>query len=371
MVLYDIRQFGELGLMVMTKKDNKKKSLRTTPNAKYPKFHLLGILLLTMLVAAGISIPAARATSNILVNVTYDTYGAAATPNTNYGSEQYVQFGNMSTGGTAGYLVFDFTGYGAIGNITFATLTFTQLNCNPVGSAGTYVNFSLVEVYSDFDENTLTWNNQPCGVLFDDTAGCNVTNTDNKFNVTTQDSSLRYKEVNVTRYITEAFKKSNIVRFVVFPTALNSSGFTCGSWGSNGTTNYQKSFIYLNGDVSLIPAPPVIPNVTTTTIPTLYDPAFDITGLFAVDATSGTAKVINLLVTPVFWAVMIAIGLSGLVALYVNGNQTGVIFIGTLLTVFTIYSVIGIFPFWFLILELVIGAFIFGSKFLTGASGGG
>jgi hypothetical protein len=364
--------------MVMKKKDNKKKSLvRKSPIAKSnQKFHLLGILLLSMLVAAGLSIPAARATSNILVNVTYDTYGAAATPNTNYGSEQYVQFGNVSTGGTAGYLVFDFTGYGAIGNITFATLTFTQLNCNPVGSAGTYVNFSLVEVYSDFDENTLTWNNQPCGVLFDDTAACNVTNTDNKFNVTTQDSSLRYKEVNVTRYITEAFKKSNIVRFVLFPTALNSSGFTCGAWGSNGTTNYQKSFIYLNGDVSLIPTPPVIPNVTTTTIPTLYDPAIDIVAylgaFYALDAGSGVVQVLELLVTPVFWAVLLAVGISGFLALKVGtGSDKGIIFMGTLLTIFTIYSVIGIFPFWFLILELVIGAFLFGSKFLTGASGGG
>jgi len=359
--------------MVM-KTENNNTPRRNMPNAKYP-IHLLG-LFLVMLVAAGVSIPAATATSNILVNVTYDTYGASAAPNTAYGSEAYMVMSNWTNSGgqsAAAYAVFDFTGYGAIGNITFATLTFTQLACSWSGADTRidYVNFTLAEVYADFDENTLTWNNQPCGVNFDDTAACNTTNRENVFNITLDDSGKRYKEVNITGFMNHALRSSNVVRFVVFPIAYNDTGLSCGAWGSNGTSNFGKSFIYLNGDVTLIPAPPVIPNVRTTSIPGLYDPAFDITGLFALDATSGSAAVINLLITPVFWAVLIAIGISGLVALYVNGDNTGIIFMGTLLSIFTIYSVIGLFPFWFLILELVIGAFLFGSKFLTGASGGG
>jgi len=361
----------------MKKKDNKKQLVRVTPNAKTnPKFHLLGILFLVMLVAAGVSIPAARATSTITVNVTYDTYGATAAPNTNYGSESYMVMSNWTNSGgqaAASYAVFDFTAYGAIGNITYATLTLRQLNCAWAGTDGRvdHTNFTIVQVYNDFNENTLTWNNQPCGVVFDDTGACNTTNKELNFMLTPTDGSLRYKEINITGFIKHAFLTSNVVRFVMFPTTYNDTGVSCGAWGSNGTTNYLKSEITLNGDVTLIPAPPVTPNVTTTSIPDLYDPAFDITGLFAVDATSGTAKVLNLLVTPVFWAVLIAIGISGLVALYVNGDNTGIIFMGTLLSIFTIYSVIGLFPFWFLILELVIGAFLFGSKFLTGASGGG
>ncbi|MCK5159776.1 MAG: DNRLRE domain-containing protein, partial [Candidatus Heimdallarchaeota archaeon] len=101
-----------------------------------------------------------------------DSYTISGTPNINAGSNEELHL----TGGTGKrypYLNFNLSGIPSNQIIDNAELCLYLFN-----DADQILNNYVHHVYIGFDESILTWNNQPCGIGFDDSGNCNLTAED-------------------------------------------------------------------------------------------------------------------------------------------------------------------------------------------------
>jgi len=105
-----------------------------------------------------------------------DSMVSESAPSTNYGSSFTISVGTDSEVNSE-RLYFEFNISSIFDNsydITFANFSFYSY----------YITYNFVinahHVYDSIDESTITWNNQPCGVNFDDSGSCNLTLMDNK-----------------------------------------------------------------------------------------------------------------------------------------------------------------------------------------------
>lgn len=83
---------------------------------------------------------------------------------------------SLSRSGQRVYMIFNLTGLSNHSTVNSANLSLYYYNAYGTGGDGEGSNFTLYEVYnySWFDAN-LSWNDQPCGVNFDNSAQCNLT----------------------------------------------------------------------------------------------------------------------------------------------------------------------------------------------------
>jgi uncharacterized membrane protein len=95
-----------------------------------------------------------------------DSYVESSSPDKNYGDSDGLQVGNVDT--SRAYLLFNISAIPESQKIDEAVL------CSHVGTKKDQT-INSNHVYIDFDESTVTWNNQPCGPGFNNPANCNLT----------------------------------------------------------------------------------------------------------------------------------------------------------------------------------------------------
>lgn len=306
--------------------------------------------------AGGFTLPARADTRSI--NVTSDTYVNSYYPNTNYDGSA-TGFRNDSTAKTWSYFEADLSGL-SITAIESANLTITKSSLAFGGTcnAQNYITASIHEVFVDFNVSTLTYNLQPCGSSFDQSSNCNLT-AERSFDALCNDwANYNTVTIDVTELVKREVAADSIVRFVIFPTYRNGTGTL--AFGLHNYEDGYGAYLTLGGNFTW-----VVPT-TTTEPPGVDDPAYDISGFLGY--TGGTKAVVDALVTPIVWALLGCIGVAGFVAYKLDKNAF--VFVGILLSLITLLTIFGIFPIWFILIELVLGAFIF-SGWIRDAVGGG
>ena len=95
-----------------------------------------------------------------------DAYvGSGGDASKNFGTSNLLRIGNVART----YITFNLSLIPVNQNIDNATLCLYVLNTKKTQT------INVSHVYSDWDELTLTWNNQPCGVDLDNSSACNLT----------------------------------------------------------------------------------------------------------------------------------------------------------------------------------------------------
>lgn len=93
-------------------------------------------------------------------------------PNTNYGSEGSFEVLNLSAFDIISYIKFNTTSWSLL---LLATSLKADLCVYTQDISGTF-NISAYHVYNDdWNESSITWNNQPCGINLDNSSNCNLT----------------------------------------------------------------------------------------------------------------------------------------------------------------------------------------------------
>jgi len=105
-----------------------------------------------------------------------DSYGRKSAADTNYGSDISM---SITTGATEArsYIKFNLSAIPPEAIINSAVLRLRLASLDGYASSH---NVSVFHVYdSTWNESSITWNNQPCGVNFDDSGNCNLTSESN------------------------------------------------------------------------------------------------------------------------------------------------------------------------------------------------
>lgn len=101
-----------------------------------------------------------------------DSYVDSGYPDTTYGSASSLYFSNSTTNTTRAYFKYNISAIDA--SMDISLVQFRILH-----SEGTGQSFYIFHVYNQtWSEDTLTWNNQPCGVNFTNSTNCNLTYLD-------------------------------------------------------------------------------------------------------------------------------------------------------------------------------------------------
>ena len=128
-----------------------------------------------------------------------DTYSRESTPTTNYGTAAYLRVADGERLGYA-YIRWNISSIpsgSTIDNATFSILHYSSKYADLPTSV--YHIFSNVS----WAEDTLTWNNQPCGTGFDNASECNLTNE--SMNIFINSATDVWYDFNVTQMLTRAY----------------------------------------------------------------------------------------------------------------------------------------------------------------------
>jgi hypothetical protein len=126
--------------------------------------------------------------STLILNPTKDTYILQSSSNTNFGTQTILELiERTATGKERIYLNFNL-------NLSSSNITISQSKvCLYELIAGTTDTGSLYYLYNDWKDSTgssilneteLTWNNQPCGINFNNSTNCNLTSLSTLSNLT-------------------------------------------------------------------------------------------------------------------------------------------------------------------------------------------
>lgn len=100
------------------------------------------------------------------------------TPNTNYGSNTLLTVKNDDTNYRRSYLKFNISEIYQLRDV-ITSIDSAELCVYKSRDDNSVNNISVYHVISDnWDESTITWNNQPCGTGFDNSTACDLTPTD-------------------------------------------------------------------------------------------------------------------------------------------------------------------------------------------------
>jgi len=130
-----------------------------------------------------------------------DAYVASAFPNTNYGSSAELDVKGLSTIKLNSYLNFNISSIPINQAIDAAALCLYMFS-----DTGSHT-ISAYHVYSNWTESTITWNNQPCGTNFDNSANCNLTAESSLSNNGSQDGT--WQCWNVKNMIEKQYTENN------------------------------------------------------------------------------------------------------------------------------------------------------------------
>ena len=218
-----------------------------------PNIHVHYLLVFTLALAVGVlAITPTVFAYDYTFNATTDTYVSNFWKTTNYGSQQSVCYGNETVGAQAGFIEWDLTAYGAI-NATSISIELKKTSCSWIGDTNKYVKYRMFEVYSGFNENTMTWNNNPCGTNFDNGTACNTTNP-YTFNITLSEcNGLGYKILDITAWANSALTRSPVLTVAILPIEYNSSGMSVCSYGTNYTSWQPQNQLGLFGTFGVTP----------------------------------------------------------------------------------------------------------------------
>lgn len=163
---------------------------------------------------------------NVTCNSTQDSEVYLNNPNANYGSDETNTIRNHETHSRRIYYFYDC-------NLEYYLNYYIPVSaqtCYYVTGDGTTQMISAHHVTNDsWEENTITWNNQPCGTDFDDSANCNLTRFD-IINSTGINTTICF---NSLQPITE---ETNDYLSIALKTYENDS-MTSDAYASNNNTN--------------------------------------------------------------------------------------------------------------------------------------
>ena len=227
---------------------------------------------------------------NYKFNATTDTYISSLYKDNNYGTVDTVAFYNRTylNDQTVAFLEYDLSSYG-IANATNITLDWQYSGCSWSGATNSkYIQYEIIELLVDFDETGTTWNNNPCGALFDNSTACNITNS-YKFNMTLSEACLG-KTVYFTDWANSSLYRSQNLRFLIKPSFMNDTGFTHSGYSREYTGSKQKIVLFYEGNFTTPPVTTTIEaNVTIGTITNDYIDGFAgfLAEMFGVDIGLG------------------------------------------------------------------------------------
>jgi len=112
-----------------------------------------------------------------------DAYVSSAFPNTNYGSSDKLDVKGLNTLKLNSYIDFN------ISSIPSNQIIDNSLLCLYMFSDSGSHTISAYNVYTNWQENTITWNNQPCGADFANNTNCNLTAESSLSNDGNQDNT--------------------------------------------------------------------------------------------------------------------------------------------------------------------------------------
>jgi hypothetical protein len=148
-----------------------------------------------------------------------DTFAWEEFPNSNRGNDIDMNVGKYNGYQQAGYITFNLS---SLYEFSIANISNTNLfldNYGGIGVGGTF-NYSVYHIYNDWvngtgnnvlNEDQLTWNNQPCGVNFDNSTNCNLTYTDS-LGLDNQDGNWNVTNIIQTDYSLNRENSSFFIR---------------------------------------------------------------------------------------------------------------------------------------------------------------
>jgi len=167
------------------------------------------------------------------LSATGNTYIAKNTPDVNYNYSGSLQVQNHGSQASRIYTKWDLSGLGSV-------VVNNALLCLYQTTDGATYNTSIYEVYNSslWSAGTITWNNQICGVLFNESSKCNLT----KISYLDTTGNNNYKCWNVTNGIRSVIAKNKTYASFIIKTPEDKSNGLDG-FDSSRTANPTKPYL--------------------------------------------------------------------------------------------------------------------------------
>ena len=178
-----------------------------------------------------------------IFNISGDVDVQKNTPDVNYAYSSTMQYQNHGSQTSRIYTSWDISNYIGSSSINSALLCMYML------TDGSTDNVSLYEVYNAFwNETTVTWNTQPCGINFDNVSACNNATAI----INTNSTGVGWHCWNITSFFQEKIDENNDSLSIVFKTPEDASKNLDNFYTSRETNSSLHPYLNVTYDLSLI-----------------------------------------------------------------------------------------------------------------------